>query len=214
MIFIAVTMGFFAENMREHFADVRIEKEYLSTYKQQLLINKEQLLSLKDLIVGYGPAVDSLADLFFQKNENKDLIKTGRLVSKSKALIMTAIDMNAYQQLVNSGGLKYIHNIALKDTMARYADAIKELENSNSFMLNYIAQNNVIINSLEDWHDFFDDRTFEIMPYPELTERERRLMVAYNKTRYALAGASDTSIQYSLHLNGHILEMVNEELGN
>src|SRR5215471_10604418 len=120
MIFIAVTMGFFAENIREHFADVRIEKEYLSTYKQQLLINKEQLLDLKDLIVGYRPVVDSLADLFFQKSENKDLIKTARLVSKSKVLIMTAIDMDAYQQLVNSGGFKYIHNIALKDTMARY----------------------------------------------------------------------------------------------
>src|SRR3954452_22127443 len=53
MIFLAVTMGFFAENIREHFADVRIEKEYLSTYKQQLLINKEQLLDLKNLIVGY-----------------------------------------------------------------------------------------------------------------------------------------------------------------
>src|SRR5438552_10597705 len=40
MIFFAITMGFFAENIREHFADVRIEKEYLSTYKQQLQINK------------------------------------------------------------------------------------------------------------------------------------------------------------------------------
>jgi len=211
MIFIAVTMGFFAENIREHFADARIEKEYLSTYKQQLLINKEQLLYLKDLIADYKPVLDSLADLFFQKNENKDLITTSRIVSKSKVLIMTTIDTDAYQQLVNSGGFKYIHNVALKDTMARYADAIKEVENINSFLLNYIAQNNVVINSLEDWHDFHHDHV-EITPYPELTERERRLMVAYNKTRYQLAASSELAIQDILPLNGHILEMVNKEL--
>jgi hypothetical protein len=212
MIFIAVTMGFFAENIREYFADVKIEKEYLSTYKQQLLINKEQLLDLKNDIINYTPVVDSLADLFFKKIENQDLTKTARLVSKSKVLLMTNIDIDAYQQLVNSGGFKYIHNVALKDTMARYADAIKEFQNGNSFMLSYIAQNNVVINSLEDWHSFFDDHTFEIIPYPELTERERRLMVAYNKTRYALARSSEASTQYILLLNEHILDMVNKEL--
>jgi hypothetical protein len=125
---------------------------------------------------------------------------------------MTTIDIDAYQQLVNSGGFKYIHNVALKDTMARYADAIKEFENVNSFLLNYIAPNNVVINSLEDWHDFFHDHTPEIMPYPELTERERRVMVAYNKTRYRLSANSEAIIQDILLINGHILEMVNEEL--
>ena len=125
---------------------------------------------------------------------------------------MTTIDLDAYQQLVNSGGFKYIHNITLKDTMARYADAIKGFENTNNFLLNYIAQSNVVINSLEDWHDLFHDHTIEIMPYPELTERERRLMVAYNKTRYNLAAISESLIQDVLLLNGRILEMVNEEL--
>ncbi len=212
MIFLAVTMGFFAENIREHFTDVRIEKEYLSTYKQQLLINKEQLLGIKNAMVDYKPAVDSLADLFFQKNENKDLIKTARLVVKSKMLILTTIDMDAYQQLVNSGGFKYIHNIALKDTMAKYADAIKDFENYNSFILNYITQSIAVINSMEDWHDFFHDHTVEIMPYPELTERERRTMVAFNKARYLNAVTNELSMQDILLINEHLLKIVNEEL--
>src|ERR1035438_2735349 len=42
MIFLAVTLGFIAENIREHFADVRTEKEYLSSFKQQLLINRSE----------------------------------------------------------------------------------------------------------------------------------------------------------------------------
>jgi len=34
MIFLAVTMGFFAENIREHFAEETIAKEYLETFQQ------------------------------------------------------------------------------------------------------------------------------------------------------------------------------------
>jgi hypothetical protein len=38
MIFLAVTMGFFAENIREHFAEEKIAKEYLETFQQELYI--------------------------------------------------------------------------------------------------------------------------------------------------------------------------------
>ncbi len=129
MIFLAVTMGFIAENIREHFVDVRTEKEYLLSFKQQLLINKEQFTDIQNSSIDYKPALDSLANLFFSKNENKDLITTARLVVKSKMLNLKTIDVNAYLQLVNSGGLKYIHNVALKDGMTRYADETKAFEN-------------------------------------------------------------------------------------
>lgn len=68
MIFLAVTMGFIAENIREHFTDVRTEKEYLSSFKQQLLINKEQFTDLQNRFIDYKPALDSLSKLFFGKN--------------------------------------------------------------------------------------------------------------------------------------------------
>ena len=214
MIFLAVTMGFIAENIREHFADVRTEKEYLSSFKQQLLINKEQFTDMQNSFIDYKPALDSLANLFFDKNENKDLITTARLVVKSKMLNLKTIDVNAYLQLVNSGGLKYIHSVALKDTMTRYADEIKAFENYNNFVLNYITQNIVVINSLEDWHDFFLDHTVKILPYPELTERERRNMVAFNKIRYANAQSNEHDIKEMLRLNERLSAIVIEELAN
>jgi hypothetical protein len=37
MIFLAVTLGFFAENIREHFTDVRKGKEYAISYKEDLI---------------------------------------------------------------------------------------------------------------------------------------------------------------------------------
>ncbi|MEO5990658.1 MAG: GNAT family N-acetyltransferase [Ferruginibacter sp.] len=37
MIFLAVTLGFFAENIREHFTDIRKGKEYAISYKEDLV---------------------------------------------------------------------------------------------------------------------------------------------------------------------------------
>jgi len=214
MIFLAVTMGFIAENIREHFVDVRTEKEYLSSFKQQLLINKEQFTDIQNSFIDYKPALDSLANLFFSKNENKDLITTARLVVKSKMLNLKKIDVNAYLQLVNSGGLKYIHNVVLKDAMTRYADEIKAFENYNNFVLTYITQNFSVISSLEDWHDFFLDHTVKMLPYPELTERERRVMVAFIKVRYRNALSIELDTKEILTLNERLYAIVNEELAN
>lgn len=129
-------------------------------------------------------------------------------------LNLKTIDINAYLQLVNSGGLKYIHNVALKDAMTRYADEIKAFENYNDFVLNYITQNILVINSLEDWHDLFLDHTAKIMPYPELTERERRAMVAFNKIRYRNVQYNELAIKEMLTLNERLSAIVNEELTN
>ena len=40
MIFLAVTMGFFAESIREHYVEVRNTRQYLQTFRQELVSNK------------------------------------------------------------------------------------------------------------------------------------------------------------------------------
>ena len=40
MIFLAVTMGFFAESIREHYVEVRNTRQYLQTFRQELVNNK------------------------------------------------------------------------------------------------------------------------------------------------------------------------------
>ena len=59
MIFIAVTMGFFAENIREHFADKKSEKLIISALKKDLV--KDTIL-LHDLIDNYIPTYHSWID--------------------------------------------------------------------------------------------------------------------------------------------------------
>src|ERR1051326_5052984 len=43
MIFLAVTLGFFAENIREHFADRSKEREFIVSLKEDLVSDTAQL---------------------------------------------------------------------------------------------------------------------------------------------------------------------------
>jgi hypothetical protein len=70
---------------------------------------------------------------------------------------------------------------------------------------------------LEDVHDFspqIQDRNIipVISPYPELTERERRLIIYYY-TNFAIQFKGDKRlIQHLDESNTHIMQMVEEEL--
>ena len=46
MIFLAVTMGFFAESLREHLVNVKKEKEYIISVKEDLLTDTSSLSHL------------------------------------------------------------------------------------------------------------------------------------------------------------------------
>jgi hypothetical protein len=45
MIFLAVTMGFFAESIREHSVELRNTRQYLETFKQELINNKRAFVT-------------------------------------------------------------------------------------------------------------------------------------------------------------------------
>ena len=154
MIFLAVTLGFFAESLREHFADVRITHQYLEAYQQELEYNKETMHRYDSSYTSFMKETDSMTMLFHNRKENEDLNATSRLFTKSRAIVPTTLDDAAYQQLINSGGLKFIHNKALRDSMARYASAMKEFFVYNQIKYADRSANISEINSLDDIHDW------------------------------------------------------------
>ena len=48
MIFLAVTMGFFAENMREDFTEKKVARQYIESLKLELINNKNIFLIRKE----------------------------------------------------------------------------------------------------------------------------------------------------------------------
>src|SRR5450432_409977 len=219
MIFLAVTMGFFAESIREHFVELRNTRQYLETFKQELINNKRAFIIADSVYKSVVPSQDSVIRVFFEKRENQDLHLMGRLLKHVKRVFNTSIDKAAYQQMVNSGGLKNLDNLALRDSISTYVGQIETFETYNSLVYNRIGNALPEIMKLEDLHDFRiresdPDYIPEIMPYPKLTEGERRLTIYYYANNRSQLSSDVIMIEKMVHSNDHLMKMINEILDN
>ncbi|HSZ87582.1 MAG TPA: hypothetical protein VK787_16230 [Puia sp.] len=217
MIFLAVSMGFFAESIRDHFAEKKISRQYLETFRQELINNKNTFRFADSVYNTIIPAQDSVIKIFFNKKENENLITVARLLKRVKRTVNPIIDKAAYQQMVNSGGLKNIDNIKLRDSLSEYVGRIDGFEVYNSISYNRLANALPELMKLEDVHDFspqIQDQNIipVISPYPELTERERRLIIYYY-TNFTIQFKADKRLIHRLdESNTHIMDMVEDEL--
>src|SRR5579862_4161930 len=80
MIFLAVTMGFFAESIREHFTDKNNTKEYLETYRDELIQQQALLTLYKKIYQRKLVVCDSVKNIFFNGEENTKLNVLERLI--------------------------------------------------------------------------------------------------------------------------------------
>lgn len=217
MIFLAVTMGFFAESIREHYVEVRNTRQYLQTFRQELVNNKRVFVGNDSIYRTIVPSQDSIIRIFIEKRENQDLHLMGRLLRRVKRVLYPAINKAAYQQMVNSGGLKNLDNLSLRDSMSTYAGQIEVFEAYNSIVYNRLGNVLPEIAKLEDLHDWGPHTTNpdyvpETIPYPELTERERRLIINYYAINRVQISSDMTLIERLTHSNDHLMKIIDEIL--
>ena len=88
MLFIAVTLGFFVENLREHYIENQREKEYIKSFMEDL---KTDILSASNwisILVERHMMMDSLTYLLshngISTSSNNDLYYYARVVTKDK----------------------------------------------------------------------------------------------------------------------------------
>jgi len=215
MIFLAVTMGFFAENIREYFAENKNAKEYLEAFENELKQNETSIQTYDSICSLILPMQDSLVNIFFEKKENKDLKQISRLEIRARKVLNVPLQTSAYTQIVSSGGLKYIPGKTLKDSMARYQGLIQGYLKYNDLLFQQRSFLLPTIASIEDNHDSSvagSDTIPKIMPYPELTQRERRLIITYYRHYYIQYKNDQKSLKKIKSAGKHLQEMVQKEL--
>lgn len=127
MIFLAVTMGFIAENIREHFVLKKHEKEYMVSLVRDLNNDIAGLTRSEASVTRYVHGADSIFSLFKTadfKNTSGAIYYFGRTIALRN---LWRSNDGTIQQLNYSGGLRLIENKNVIDSIQDYIDNLKVL---------------------------------------------------------------------------------------
>ena len=120
MIFLAVTMGFISENIREHVTDTERAKMYAQSLFDDIKTDTARIQKViyeKKWIVAKYDSAENILALDKIKENNEFLYYIERYVVHSD--VFTANDVT-YEQLKSSGNFRYINNLALYKEICNY----------------------------------------------------------------------------------------------
>ena len=131
MIFLAVTLGFFAEGLREHLSDKRIEREYIVSFVEDLKqdtanfnlvipASEKNLKGVDSLLNSllHTPYTDSSIRLMYYLKENyADWIMPMNYTTRTITQLRNAGGLRLITDKLSSDSINY-YNLALDDVMA------------------------------------------------------------------------------------------------
>jgi hypothetical protein len=222
MLFLAVTLGFIAENIREHATEKANARKYLTSYHDELLQQQKLYGEYKRLYQQKVLIADTIKNIYYNGEENDKLDVLKRLLIPGITLIEIPFSTSSYDQMVNSGALRYIHDIALRDSMAVYKGLIETTRGYNTRILQSMVSNTFEISKIMDFHDVVGTDTSlsydrvkhipEMRPFEPMTREQRNTMVFFYES-YIVQSQSDLRrIRKLEETNENLLRMVKEEL--
>ena len=139
MLFAAVTLGFFAENLREHsIISHRIEQNKVAILKdlENDAVTIDSLLANEQLIINRFDRVINL--LYLQKNK---VINESQLIDSIKAFpemiaatFTLYVNNSSFKNMQSSGLLSYVEEEDLKNSLSYYYEVVfKRIESNNLF---------------------------------------------------------------------------------
>ena len=120
MLFLAVTLGFFVENQREHYVEHQRELQYMRSMVEDLKLDTTELTVHARMRMERDEMVDSLVYLLTQTNirENGNSIYyIGRIVSPPISFFPND---RTIQQLKSAGGLRLIRDMDISNSIMAY----------------------------------------------------------------------------------------------
>jgi hypothetical protein len=164
MLFLAVTLGFFVENQREHYIEHKREVEYIRSMIADL---KEDTASFNQVIkinLTASEKIDTLIALLKEKERNvsaKRIYYLARTIPLSDANLVC--QDKTFEQLKGSGGLRLIRNPATLNKIGAYYQINKSIE-SGPTPMQYQNRRDLFLS----FDELFDAETLqEIMRSPE-----------------------------------------------
>jgi hypothetical protein len=131
MIFLAVTLGFFAENIREHFVDKAHEHEYIQSFYEDLLSDEKELPSLINAIeyqqIQTGDSLQTLLPFMNSKTPANIVYTSLRKMVRQQGIRIFVTD-RTIEQIKNAGEMRLISNRQISDSLVDYYKEVDFIE--------------------------------------------------------------------------------------
>jgi hypothetical protein len=139
MIFVAVTMGFFAESIRENITDHTKEREFILSMIEDAKTDTANIRQAIILNTKRANRLDSLAALCFNydaaQNNDSAVYRLYRFALIHPDFVSPA--ERTLLQLKNSGGMRLIKKKAAVDSVIQYDDIAKKLADQQAYYERY-----------------------------------------------------------------------------
>ena len=128
MLFLAVTLGFFVENQREHYIEHQREKQYIRSLIADLKVDNQTLDNHIATITRQLSMMDSMIVLL----NNQELVaqNTGQLYylgRVSPRFGTLSVNNRTFEQLKNSGNFRLIRDLNTSDKIMAYYDKLQQI---------------------------------------------------------------------------------------
>ncbi len=181
MIFLAVTMGFFAEGLRENITKKEKETEYITSLARDLEKDKTELATIINYNTVEVKNLDSLlsfadSDLSDFKNRQQ-VYKYAGSVSNLTVFISNDATMS---QLKSSGGLQFIKHSQIADSIAKYDQEMRGIYAAQGPYEKFI---NDATESMTKTLNFTLKDNGKKKAYPLVTNDKEKIQVFFNNVQ-------------------------------
>ena len=136
MLFLAVTLGFFVENQREHYVESIREKKYIQSLVADLMSDTTSfsyvLIKNRSTIRAFDSVIHLLKNYNSNEETNQKLYSLVRLNNPSIGAVK--INYTAFDQMRNSGNLRLIRNQGIIDSINNYYFHARDIERNNDLL--------------------------------------------------------------------------------
>jgi hypothetical protein len=188
MIFLAVTMGFIAENLREHITNRSKEKEYIKAFIRNVeddTANLQQIIRFDNIQVNGIDSFLNLRHADMKLDRNRRLFYSLAVHYLYKSAPFTSNNATL-QQLKSTGDYRLIENDHVADSLSKYDTDIQGISNETHYYNEYFRE---ILSRLDDLMDMsiYGDTSylkrgiFTGKPFPELSTDSNQFRILFNK---------------------------------
>lgn len=147
MLFLAVFLGFVAENIREHVVEHNRSKEYAISLVQDLQSDTTSInVQIKSSKI-YVAITDSLLDLSKRRLEGRGAAQFSFYTRFMYWTVPLSWNRATFEQIKNSGSLRYFKNYQLLDKLMKYDGLVNEIEGEFN---NHQTRGKMLLNQINE----------------------------------------------------------------